>query len=248
VSPREHACCSCRAPSWGRASHLEACLSRGVPRQRAHPRPLVVNHRATQLPTSLSEVGARHRSSLGGNLRARSSALTTGWYECEPGAWCRRAGAANGYVLMTGPRPAWLAGGPVDGRWRIRLPCVRSARCTNIRSPWKRDEVAEYPEEESGRARAHLRTRARAIEQARELSRDLLYPARSRRSTFLHEKNSDSIRTILGSQAGGLGFFLAFAGGAAKSPAAFYCPRIRGEPLTATVVLTCWRCSASGWS
>src|SRR3984893_13424142 len=55
------------------------------------------------MPTSLSEVGARHRSSLGGNLRASVFGINDGLVSnASLVLGVAGAGAAHAYVLMTG--------------------------------------------------------------------------------------------------------------------------------------------------
>src|SRR6266702_4724170 len=100
------------------------------------------------MPTSLSEVGARHRSSLGGNLRASVFGVNDGLVSnASLVLGVAGAGAANGYVLMTGA--AGLLAGALSMAAGEYVSVRTQREMYEYQIALERDEVAEYPEEEA---------------------------------------------------------------------------------------------------
>jgi VIT1/CCC1 family predicted Fe2+/Mn2+ transporter len=197
------------------------------------------------MPTSLSEVGARHRSSLGGNLRASVFGINDGLVSnASLVLGVAGAGAANAYVLMTGA--AGLLAGALSMAAGEYVSVRTQREMYEYQIALERDEVAEYPEEEAEELALIYEARGVAIEQARELSRDLLSRPEQALDVLAREE--------LGLNPDDLGFpwqaasasFLAFAGGAAIPLLPFVVRISAVSPLTATVVLTCMALFGAG--
>jgi VIT1/CCC1 family predicted Fe2+/Mn2+ transporter len=125
------------------------------------------------MPTSLAEVGARHRSSIGGNLRASVFGVNDGLVSnASLVMGVVGAGAGSETVLMTG------AAGLLAGALSMaagEYVSVRSQReMYEYQIALERDEVAEYPEEEAEELALIYQARGVDLEQARAVSRDLL--------------------------------------------------------------------------
>src|SRR6195256_5448693 len=125
------------------------------------------------MPTSLSEVGARHRSSLGGNLRASVFGVNDGLVSnASLVLGVAGAGAANPYVLMTGA--AGLLAGALSMAAGEYVSVRTQREMYEYQIALERDEVAEYPEEEAEELALIYEARGVDLEQAREVSRALL--------------------------------------------------------------------------
>jgi VIT1/CCC1 family predicted Fe2+/Mn2+ transporter len=125
------------------------------------------------MPTSLSDVGARHRAGLGSNLRASVFGVSDGLVSnASLVLGVAGAGAASGYVLLTG------AAGMLAGALSMaagEYVSVRSQReMYEYQIALEREEVAEYPEEEAEELALIYQARGVEIQQAREVSRALL--------------------------------------------------------------------------
>jgi VIT1/CCC1 family predicted Fe2+/Mn2+ transporter len=111
------------------------------------------------MPTSLAQVGARHRSAFGGSLRAAVLGVAG-------------AGASGRYVLTAG-----LAG-VLAGALSMaagEYVSVRSQReMYEYQIALEREELAEYPEEEAEELALIYQARGVQLEQARAMSRALL--------------------------------------------------------------------------
>jgi VIT1/CCC1 family predicted Fe2+/Mn2+ transporter len=190
------------------------------------------------MPTSLSEVGARHRSSLGGNLRASVFGVNDGLVSnASLVLGVAGAGAANGYVLMTGA--AGLLAGALSMAAGEYVSVRTQREMYEYQIALERDEVAEYPEEEAEELALIYEARGVAIEQARELSRDLLSRPEQALDVLAREElglNPDDLGSPWQAASAS---FLAFAGGAAIPLLPFIVRVSAVSPLTATVVLTC---------
>jgi len=190
------------------------------------------------MPTSLSEVGARHRSSLGGNLRASVFGVNDGLVSnASLVLGVAGAGAANGYVLMTGA--AGLLAGALSMAAGEYVSVRTQREMYEYQIALERDEVAEYPEEEAEELALIYEARGVAIEQARELSRDLLSRPEQALDVLAREElglNPDDLGSPWQAASAS---FLAFAGGAAIPLLPFIVGIPAVSPLTATVVLTC---------
>jgi VIT1/CCC1 family predicted Fe2+/Mn2+ transporter len=125
------------------------------------------------MPTSASEVGARHRSTVGGNLRAAVFGVNDGLVSnASLVMGVAGAGAASEYALMTG------AAGLLAGALSMaagEYVSVRSQReMYEYQMALEREEVAEYPQEEAEELALIYEARGVDITQARDMSRTLL--------------------------------------------------------------------------
>jgi VIT1/CCC1 family predicted Fe2+/Mn2+ transporter len=125
------------------------------------------------MPTSLAEVGARHRSTLGGSLRAAVFGVNDGLLSnLSLVLGVAGAGAARGYVLMSG------AAGLLAGALSMaagEYVSVRSQReMYQYQIALEREELREYPEEEAEELALIYQARGVELEQARAVSRALL--------------------------------------------------------------------------
>jgi VIT1/CCC1 family predicted Fe2+/Mn2+ transporter len=190
------------------------------------------------MPTSLSEVGARHRSSLGGNLRASVFGVNDGLVSnASLVLGVAGAGAANTYVLMTGA--AGLLAGALSMAAGEYVSVRTQREMYEYQIALERDEVAEYPDEEAEELALIYEARGVAIEQARELSRDLLSRPEQALDVLAREELGLNPDDLGSPWQAATSSFLAFAGGAAIPllPFIFHVPAV--SPLTATIGLTC---------
>jgi VIT1/CCC1 family predicted Fe2+/Mn2+ transporter len=125
------------------------------------------------MPTSLAQIGARHRSVLGGSLRAGVFGVNDGLVSnVSLVLGVAGAGAASGYVLTAGV--AGLLAGALSMA-AGEYVSVRSQReMYEYQIALEREELAEYPQEEAEELALIYQARGVALEQARELSRALL--------------------------------------------------------------------------
>jgi vacuolar iron transporter family protein len=132
--------------------------------------PAVAGH---PMPTSLAEVGARHRSALGGSLRAGVFGVNDGLVSnVSLVLGVAGAGAASAYVLMAGVAGA-LAGALSMAAGEY--VSVRSQReMYEYQIALEREELAEYPEEEAEELALIYQARGVELAQARAVSRSLL--------------------------------------------------------------------------
>src|SRR5258707_1050316 len=165
------------------------------------------------MPTSLSEVGARHRSGLGGNLRASVFGINDGLLSNArlllgvPGA-----GAANGHAVMTGTA-GLLAGALSMGAGRDIS--VRTQReMYEYQIALERDEVAEYPEEEAEELALIYQARGITMEQARDVSRALLSRPEQALDVLAREELGLNPDDLGSPWQAATSSFLAFSGGA----------------------------------
>jgi vacuolar iron transporter family protein len=125
------------------------------------------------MPTSLAEVGARHRSSLGGSLRAAVFGVNDGLISnMSLVLGVAGAGAGSGYVLTAG------AAGLLAGALSMaagEYVSVRSQReMYEYQMALEREELREYPDEEAEELALIYHARGVDLEQARTVSRALL--------------------------------------------------------------------------
>jgi VIT1/CCC1 family predicted Fe2+/Mn2+ transporter len=125
------------------------------------------------MPTSLAQVGARHRSALGGGLRAVVFGVNDGLISnVSLVLGVAGSGAASGYVLTAGV--AGLLAGALSMA-AGEYVSVRSQReMYEYQIALEREELAEYPQEEAEELALIYQARGVALEQAREMSRALL--------------------------------------------------------------------------
>ncbi len=125
------------------------------------------------MPTSLAQVGVRHRSGLGGSLRAAVFGVNDGLVSnVSLVLGVAGAGAGSGYVLTTGL--AGLLAGALSMA-AGEYVSVRSQReMYEYQIALEREELAEYPQEEAEELALIYHARGVDLAQARELSRSLL--------------------------------------------------------------------------
>ena len=166
------------------------------------------------MPTSAREVGARHRSAVGGNLRATVFGVSDGLVSnASLVMGIAGAGAGSPYVLMTGI--AGLLAGALSMA-AGEYVSVRSQReMYEYQIALEREEVAEYPDEEAEELALIYHARGVALEQAREMSQALLARPEQALDVLAREElglNPDDLGSPWGAASSS---FLAFAAGAA---------------------------------
>jgi VIT1/CCC1 family predicted Fe2+/Mn2+ transporter len=125
------------------------------------------------MPTSLAEVGARHRSAVGGNLRASVFGVNDGLVSnASLVIGVAGAGAAAETVLLTGA--AGLLAGALSMAAGEYISVRSQREMYEYQIALEREEVAEYPEEEAEELALIYQARGLALEEARRLSRELL--------------------------------------------------------------------------
>jgi vacuolar iron transporter family protein len=132
--------------------------------------PAVAGH---AMPTSLAQVGARHRSALGGSLRAAVFGVNDGLVSnVSLVLGVAGAGAASGYVLTAGV--AGLLAGALSMA-AGEYVSVRSQReMYEYQIALEREELAEYPQEEAEELALIYQARGVDLGQARAVSQALL--------------------------------------------------------------------------
>ena len=191
------------------------------------------------MPTSLSEVGARHRGGLGSNLRASVFGVSDGLVSnASLVLGVAGAGAASGYVLRTGTA-GMLAGALSMAAGEY--VSVRSQReMYEYQIALEREEVAEYPEEEAEELALIYQARGVELEQARAVSRALLAHPEQALEVLSREElglNPDDLGSPWGAA---LSSFISFALGAGVPLVPFLTMRSMGTPtLVVTAAVTC---------
>jgi VIT1/CCC1 family predicted Fe2+/Mn2+ transporter len=191
------------------------------------------------MPTSLSDVGARHRAGLGSNLRASVFGVSDGLVSnASLVLGVAGAGTGSGYVLLTG------AAGMLAGALSMaagEYVSVRTQReMYEYQIALEREEVAEYPEEEAEELALIYEARGVEIQQAREVSRALLAHPEQALDVLAREElglNPDDLGSPWGA---GISSFISFALGAGVPLIPFLVMRSTGTAtLIATAALTC---------
>ena len=190
------------------------------------------------MPTTLSDVGARHRGGLGSNLRASVFGVSDGLVSnASLVLGIAGAGASSGYVLLTGTA-GMLAGALSMAAGEY--VSVRSQReMYEYQIALEREEVAEYPEEEAEELALIYAARGVELTQAREVSRALLSNPEQALDVLSREElglNPDDLGSPFGAA---FSSFVSFAIGAAVPLIPFAVTRSTASPtLTGTAVLT----------
>lgn len=197
--------------------------------------PLVPGHHA--MPTSISQVGERHRSVAGGNLRAAVFGVNDGLVSnASLVMGVTGAGTASEYVLLTG------AAGLLAGALSMaagEYVSVRSQRdMYEYQIGLERDELAEYPEEEAEELALIYEARGVDIERARSMSREILSQPEHALDTLAREElglNPQDLGSPLGAA---VSSFLSFAGGALVPLLPFLTGAAGTQAVAATAILT----------
>jgi VIT1/CCC1 family predicted Fe2+/Mn2+ transporter len=189
------------------------------------------------MPTSLSDVGASHRSSLGGNLRASVFGVNDGLLSnASLVLGVAGAGAAISYVLMTGA--AGLLAGALSMAAGEYVSVRTQREMYEYQIALERDEVAEYPEEEAEELALIYEARGVDIAQARELSRSLLSRPDHALDVLAREELGLNPDDLGSPWQAATASFLAFASGAALPLVPFFIHLPSANALIVTIVLT----------
>jgi VIT1/CCC1 family predicted Fe2+/Mn2+ transporter len=191
------------------------------------------------MPTSLSDVGARHRGGLGSNLRASVFGVSDGLVSnASLVLGVAGAGAAHAYVLLTGTA-GMLAGALSMAAGEY--VSVRSQReMYEYQIALEREEVAEYPEEEAEELALIYEARGLDLYKAREVSHALLAHPEQALDVLAREElglNPDDLGSPWGAA---ISSFVSFAFGAAVPLIPFVTTRSTGiATLVTTAAVTC---------
>ncbi|MHB8813234.1 MAG: VIT1/CCC1 transporter family protein [Steroidobacteraceae bacterium] len=189
------------------------------------------------MPTTVSDVGVRHRGGLGGNLRATVFGVNDGLVS-NASLVLGVAGAAapSSFVLVSGI--AGLLAGALSMA-AGEYVSVRSQReMYEYQIALEREEIAEYPEEEAEELALIYEARGVTLAQAREVSRALLARPDQALDVLSREElglNPDDLGSPWGAATAS---FLSFAAGAAVPLAPFLADMTGRHALAATALLT----------
>lgn len=189
------------------------------------------------MPTSLSQVGARHRNMLGNALRASVFGVNDGLVSnASLVLGVAGAGAASAYVLMTGV--AGLLAGALSMAAGEYVSVRTQREMYEYQIALEREEVAEYPGEEAEELALIYQARGVDLERAREVSRALLSRPEQALDVLAREElglNPDDLGSPVQAASAS---FLAFAAGA-LIPLVPFVLRLQGDTaLTTTAALT----------
>jgi VIT1/CCC1 family predicted Fe2+/Mn2+ transporter len=189
------------------------------------------------MPTTLSDVGVRHRGGLGGNLRATVFGVNDGLVSnASLVLGVAGASAPGSFVLISGV--AGLLAGALSMA-SGEYVSVRSQReMYEYQIALEREEIAEYPEEEAEELALIYEARGVALAQAREVSQALLARPDQALDVLSREElglNPDDLGSPLGAATAS---FLSFAAGAAVPLIPFLIAMKGDRALAATAALT----------
>jgi vacuolar iron transporter family protein len=189
------------------------------------------------MPTTVSDVGVRHRGGLGGNLRATVFGVNDGLVSnASLVLGVAGAGAPSSFVLVSGV--AGLLAGALSMA-AGEYVSVRSQReMYEYQIALEREEIAEYPEEEAEELALIYEARGVTLAQAREVSQALLARPEQALDVLSREElglNPDDLGSPWGAATAS---FLSFAAGAAVPLVPFLANMTGHHALTATAVLT----------
>jgi len=189
------------------------------------------------MPTSLSEVGARHRSALGGSLRAGVFGINDGLVSSlSLVLGVAGAGARTGVVLTSGL--AGLLAGALSMAAGEYISVRSQREMYEYQIGLEREELAEYPDEEAEELALIYTARGVDAAQARVLSQTLLARPEQALDVLAREElglNPDDLGSSW--QAGGTSF-VAFAAGAAVPLLPFLAGAAGFRAIQAAVVVT----------
>jgi VIT1/CCC1 family predicted Fe2+/Mn2+ transporter len=189
------------------------------------------------MPTSLAEVGARHRSVLGGSLRAGVFGVNDGLISnVSLVLGVAGAGAAQGYVLTAGV--AGLLAGALSMA-AGEYVSVRSQReMYEYQIALEREELAEYPEEEAEELALIYQARGMELAQAREVSRALLSSPAAALDVLSREELGLNPDDLGSPWQAATASFIAFALGAAVPLAPFLAGFAGGRAIAGSAAVT----------
>jgi VIT1/CCC1 family predicted Fe2+/Mn2+ transporter len=189
------------------------------------------------MPTTVSDVGVRHRGGLGGNLRATVFGVNDGLVSnASLVLGVAGAGASSAFVLVSGV--AGLLAGALSMA-AGEYVSVRSQReMYEYQIALEREEIAEYPEEEAEELALLYEARGVALEQARAVSQALLARPDQALDVLSREElglNPDDLGSPWGAATAS---FLSFGTGAAVPLIPFLLSMTGHRALIATAILT----------
>ncbi len=189
------------------------------------------------MPTTLSDVGVRHRGGLGGNLRATVFGVNDGLVSNASLVLGVAGAAAPGSFVLVSGIAGLLAGALSMAAGEY--VSVRSQReMYEYQIALEREEIAEYPEEEAEELALIYEARGVALAQAREVSQALLARPDQALDVLSREElglNPDDLGSPWGAATAS---FLSFATGAAVPLIPFLTGMSGHRTLIATAVLT----------
>jgi len=189
------------------------------------------------MPTTVSDVGVRHRGGLGGNLRATVFGVNDGLVSNASLVLGVAGAAAPGSFVLVSGIAGLLAGALSMAAGEY--VSVRSQReMYEYQIALEREEIAEYPEEEAEELALIYEARGVALAQAREVSQALLARPEQALDVLAREELGLNPED-LGSPAGAAtASFLSFAAGAAVPLLPFLADMAGRRALVATAALT----------
>ena len=186
------------------------------------------------MPTSLAQVGARHRSALGGGLRAAVFGVNDGLVSnVSLVLGVAGAGAASGYVLTAGL--AGLLAGALSMAAGEYISVRSQREMYEHQIALERAELAEYPDEEAEELALIYQARGVGLEQARAVSQALLANPQAALDVLAREELGLNPDDLGSPWQAAWSSFVAFALGAAVPLVPFLC-RFTGTAATAGAV------------
>jgi VIT1/CCC1 family predicted Fe2+/Mn2+ transporter len=197
------------------------------------------------MPTTLSDVGVRHRGGLGGNLRATVFGVNDGLVSnASLVLGVAGASAPGAFVLISGV--AGLLAGALSMA-AGEYVSVRSQReMYEYQIALEREEIAEYPEEEAEELALIYAARGVSLAQAREVSQALLARPEQALDVLSREElglNPEDLGSPMGAATAS---FISFAAGAAVPLIPFLVDMRASHALAATAALTAFAPFAVG--
>jgi VIT1/CCC1 family predicted Fe2+/Mn2+ transporter len=189
------------------------------------------------MPTSVADIGARHRRGIGGSLRASVFGVNDGLVSSASLVLgVAGAGAQASYVLLTGL--AGLLAGALSMAAGEYVSMRSQREMFEYQIALERAEVAEYPEEEAEELALIYEARGVGLEQAREVSRALLANPEHALDVLAREELGLNPDDLGSPWQAATASFLAFAAGAAV-PLVPFIARLSGTTaIAATAGLT----------
>jgi len=186
------------------------------------------------MPTSLAQVGARHRSALGGGLRAAVFGVNDGLVSnVSLVLGVAGAGAASGYVLTAGL--AGLLAGALSMAAGEYISVRSQREMYEHQIALEREELAEYPDEEAEELALIYQARGVGLEQARAVSQALLANPQAALDVLAREELGLNPDDLGSPWQAAWSSFVAFALGAAVPLVPFLC-RFTGTSATGGAV------------
>jgi len=189
------------------------------------------------MPTSLAQVGARHRSGFGGSLRAGVFGVNDGLVSnVSLVLGVAGAGAGSRYVLTAG-LAGLLAGALSMGSGEY--VSVRSQReMYEYQIALEREELEEYPQEEAEELALIYQARGMDLEEARSLSRTLLAQPAQALDVLAREELGLNPDDLGSPWQAALTSFVAFAAGAAVPLIPFFAGLSGARALLTAALVT----------